>query len=273
MRRFCSTVFPALLVAFLVSACSDSIATAPEVTEGEAAWTPVDEIAASCVEEGFCDLGEIKNPGGGGGDEACDPYEELDWSCEGDPCMESVGIISGPEAIGVQGCTGGGGGGDSGGSGGGSEGNSDDNDSFEYSHPPIELLSQSPPECEDEDAELDQREHEWCEGKYPHELEDGDAWGVIDHYADRVIARCPQLADDWQRSRPNLKVFEYNAAEHNFYGAAPRNGDWMLLSKQSLQGDPEGALAHELLHLDGYREEDSNFEWMVEQCSNGVLPT
>lgn len=115
MRKF-TLRFVVLAGAVLtLGACAD-IPTQPDQQRAPDLAAPAqDEQVApqGCVIDGPCVLPPIS----GGW---CDPYEELDWSCDDENCMTSVGEPTDPEgATTVQGCPGdgSGGGGDDGGGG------------------------------------------------------------------------------------------------------------------------------------------------------------
>jgi hypothetical protein len=102
----------ALLVGTMLSlgACADSPTQSDQQRRAPDLAAPAqDELVApqGCVIDGLCLLPPIS----GGW---CDPYEELDWSCDDDgggDCMTSVGTPTDPEgATTVQSCPGGGGG-------------------------------------------------------------------------------------------------------------------------------------------------------------------
>jgi hypothetical protein len=101
----------ALLVGTMLSlgACADSPTQSDQQRRAPDLAAPAqDELVApqGCVIDGLCLLPPIS----GGW---CDPYEELDWSCDDDgggDCMTSVGTPTDPEgATTVQSCPGGGG--------------------------------------------------------------------------------------------------------------------------------------------------------------------
>jgi hypothetical protein len=94
-------------VVLTLGACADSPTQADQQRAPDLAAPAQDEQVTpqGCVIDGLCTLPPIS----GGW---CDPYEELDWSCDDDPCMTSVGDPTDPEeAVSVHGCPGGGGGG------------------------------------------------------------------------------------------------------------------------------------------------------------------
>jgi hypothetical protein len=100
-------------VVLTLGACADSPTQADQQRAPDlAAPGQVEQVAPQgCVIDGLCVLPPIS----GGW---CDPYEELDWSCDDDNCMTSVGEPTDPEgATAVQSCPGGGGGGGDGGGG------------------------------------------------------------------------------------------------------------------------------------------------------------
>lgn len=96
-------------VVLTLGACADSPTQADQQRAPDLPATAKDEQVApqGCVIDGLCVLPPIS----GGW---CDPYEELDWSCDDDgggECMTSVGDPTDPEGgTIVQSCPGGGGG-------------------------------------------------------------------------------------------------------------------------------------------------------------------
>lgn len=110
MRRLMLRLSVLAGVVLTLGACADSPTQADQQRAPDLAAPPQDEQVApqGCVIDGLCVLPPIS----GGW---CDPYEELDWSCDDDgggECMTSVGDPTDPEgATTVQGCPGGGGGG------------------------------------------------------------------------------------------------------------------------------------------------------------------
>jgi hypothetical protein len=87
-----------------LGACADSPTQTAQQRAPDFTASAQDEQVApqGCVVEGLCVLPPIS----GGW---CDPYEELDGSCDDENCMTSAGEPTGPkEAITVQSCPGGG---------------------------------------------------------------------------------------------------------------------------------------------------------------------
>jgi hypothetical protein len=115
MRKFALCLMVLAGAVLTLGACADSPTQSDQQRAPDLAAPAQDEQVApqGCVIDGLCVLPPIS----GGW---CDPYEELDWSCDdgGGECMTSVGDPTDPEgATTVQGCPGGGGGGDPGGGG------------------------------------------------------------------------------------------------------------------------------------------------------------
>ena len=117
MRKFVLRLALLAGTALTLGACADSPTQPDQQRAPDLAAPAQDEQVApqGCVIDGLCVLPPIS----GGW---CDPYEELDWSCDdgGGECMTSVGDPTDPEAATtVQGCPGDGGGGGGGDLGGG----------------------------------------------------------------------------------------------------------------------------------------------------------
>jgi len=116
MRNYSFLLRLAVLVGTVLTlgACSDSPTEADERRPDLAALAQDGQVAPQgCVIDGTCILPPIVVDGG------CDPWMELDWSCEdggGGECMTSVGGPTAPElGITVQSCLPGGGPGGDGG--------------------------------------------------------------------------------------------------------------------------------------------------------------
>lgn len=114
MRKFALRLAIFAGAVLTLGACADSPTQSDQQRAPDLAAPAQDEQVAlqGCVIDGLCVLPPIS----GGW---CDPYEELDFSCDDDNCMTSVGEPTDPDgATTVQGCPGdGGGGGDAGGGG------------------------------------------------------------------------------------------------------------------------------------------------------------
>jgi hypothetical protein len=110
MRKFARLA--GLAAALFVGACADG-PTTPDQRAPDLSPPARDEQVApqGCVVDGLCTLPPIVVDGG------CDPWEELDWSCDdGGDCMTSIDVPADPGgAITVQGCPPDGGGGPGGG--------------------------------------------------------------------------------------------------------------------------------------------------------------
>lgn len=193
--------------------------------------------------------------GGGGGDDWGDPSCDPQW----DECYDDGG-------------------------GGGSGGGGDPLGNCNVDHPTEECpntpesppldtddnddLSVAPPDCTSRN--LEPEEVAWCQGDTLNTYYMNLLNGVFQQIADR----CPFLGDDWTRVQGNIRLFQWEG--ESFGGAARAGGDWMLLSYQWIDADPELTLAHELLHLEGYRHGrvPGTSEWiqfinMERQCSGG----
>lgn len=96
-----------------LGACADSPTQADRRSAPDLAAPAQDARLApqGCVLDGLCSLPPIVVDGG------CDPWMELDWSCDnGGECMTAAGDPTDPDStITIQGCPGGGGGGSGGG--------------------------------------------------------------------------------------------------------------------------------------------------------------
>lgn len=108
MRAFILRLAVLAGVALTLGACADSPTQLDQRRAPDLAAPARDDLVApqGCVLDGLCVLPPIS-----GGPDLCDPWEELDWSCnDDDDCMASVGEPADPEgATTVQGCPGGGG--------------------------------------------------------------------------------------------------------------------------------------------------------------------
>lgn len=119
--------------------------------------------------------------------------------------------------------------------------------------PPLDedvTLSPDPPDCT-QSWPQGSHEYVWCNGMTPSGTRLGN-WAAA---LEATFAACPELQDDWDRSKENIRTFNYQG--QSFGGGSPRNGDWMIIAEEWLSWNSRGALTHELLHLNGEKHQTS----------------
>ncbi|HEX6036742.1 hypothetical protein [Longimicrobium sp.] len=104
MRRFTLRLAILACAVLTLGACADHPTQSGQQREADLAVPALDDqmTPQGCVLEGLCILDPVSPA-------PCDPYEQLDWSCDDDggDCMTSVGDVTGPaEEMTVQSCPG-----------------------------------------------------------------------------------------------------------------------------------------------------------------------
>jgi hypothetical protein len=89
------------------------------------------------------------------------------------------------------------------------------------------------------------REAVWCNGTVPGSTRLASWESALAP----TFSSCSELQDDWERAKPNIRTFYHT--DESFGGAAPQNGDWMIVSEEWLGWGIRASLTHELLHLNG----------------------
>jgi hypothetical protein len=160
---------------------------------------------------------------------------------------------------------------DDGGPGGGGGGSGDDghtdssmpslvNDDYHDAH-----LGIAPPDCTR--TNLQPQEVTWCGAD---QVPSPAYATILSQASDAIISRCPYLSEAWTRVQGNVRVWKWNNEPYG--GAAARGGDWILLSEQWLDHDPQVALTHELLHVHGLSHEPDmkdDFISRERECTGG----
>jgi hypothetical protein len=124
------------------------------------------------------------------------------------------------------------------------------------------------PNCSLPPQQLTPIERAWCAGEVPNST----YTPILNAAATAIIQRCAYLSTAWSRVQGNIRLFNQNLT----FGGGSRKGDnWLLLSYEWADSDPQLGLVHELLHVLGYDHPPSNegevlaFRAREMQCSGG----
>lgn len=186
-----------------------------------------------------------------------DPWEDCD------PDFEEECVPCNPN---FEDCAPGGGGGNGGSDDGGDGGT--DFGTFGYDEDP-HLPMMPPPDCDAD--ELREGEQAWCSGRplLAHEV------SMVNGHANKIIERCNDLADDYNRVRHNIRIHRQDDFP-NVGGYGSVGGDWMTISDGWFNHDLELAIAHELIHISGKMHgktrgtnQWNDFVAKEKQCSGG----